>query len=124
MTSTSDSLWLELWASTGALILEEYYQSYTSFHHFPQPYKETPQLITLIGSKNKMAVLQKISPHVSGSKIDVGEVHLRIDNDTLDDQSPVLYADCSLHVSRLWKKVITSTWHLQRRPLLWTERSQ
>jgi hypothetical protein len=103
----SDTTWLTFRAGLRDILLQEHHRSYDGFDEFPCPTQQTPQMITIIGQKSKTSVMRKLRLGSSSQVGKSGEVHLRTDPDTVNDESPLLLADCEMHSPSIIPKVIS-----------------
>ena len=78
-------------------------------------------MITLIGQNIKTLSMQRLRFGSRAQESIRGEVHLRVDKDSLEHESPVLFADCELHNSSTINKVDAERCpgDIVRRPLIW-----
>ncbi|KAI9883965.1 MAG: hypothetical protein M1823_004243 [Watsoniomyces obsoletus] len=124
MAKTSNTLWLDFRAGLGETILQEYHRSYTtSLDALPRPREQKPSLITMIGSTVKTYAMEKMCPELLPSRVNPGEIHLRPVAQTMDQESPIIIADCELHSLHIWKKVLAGpcAGNIIRRPVAWTK---
>lgn len=117
----SDSTWITLRAGLRDLILQEHYRPYEMFKNFSYPEEQSPQLITLIGSRTKSYAMKTLRFGARAQESICGEIHLRVDSDGFRDESPRIYADCELHNFSAITKINSEkqTGDVTRRPLEW-----
>jgi hypothetical protein len=93
----SDLTWLTLRAGLRDLIIQEHHRPYLFFRKLISLDTQRPQMITLIGQRTKTLVMRKLrfDPHAQDEL--TGEIHLVGDPDTVQHESPLLFANCELH---------------------------
>jgi hypothetical protein len=122
------NLWMDLWAGPNELVLQEYHQAYAAFAHFPEPDVQRPQMITLIGSKDKNSAVQNLcfsnQVRLKSSDNNNGNIYLSVDADTTQASSPVLYANCELHTNSSfnWISARQALGSVVHKPLLWRKK--
>ncbi|CAM6002542.1 unnamed protein product, partial [Sphagnum balticum] len=121
-----ESTWLALRAGLRELLLHENHQSYRLFHHFADVSQQTPQMIMMIGQWTKTRILQKLRlSHHRNLESVRGEVHLYIDVDTTQEDSPVIVADCELHnlsaIPKADSGILSGS--IVQRPLTWNRKA-
>lgn len=118
------STWLTLRAGLRDLLLEEHHRPYTIFKSFLSLDNQTPQMITFIGERTKSLVMQKLRFGARPYESISGQVHLRVDEETAKQGSPLLLADCELHNLSFLTKAETEGYmgDIVQRPLTWHKR--
>lgn len=118
-----ESLWLDVRAGLDELVLQEYHRPYAAFNAFPNREEQQPQIITLIGQRAKTLAMRKLKFSIGSQGSISGQVHLKADPGTVDADSPVLFADCELHTSMKFDKVVARPpGDIIQRPLNWHKR--
>jgi hypothetical protein len=65
--SQSNSLWIDLRASSNNLFIEEHHRSYNEFHKLHFPDEQDPQMIMLIGDEWKTKAIRRLEPFLNSN---------------------------------------------------------
>ncbi|OBT84791.1 hypothetical protein VE02_06910 [Pseudogymnoascus sp. 03VT05] len=67
---------------------------------------QAPQMIMLVGEVQKTASIQKLGFGMARAPNHSGDIRLSVDLETTRWESPVLIADCELHVPKTFRRII------------------
>ncbi|KAL4925804.1 patatin-like phospholipase family protein [Aspergillus undulatus] len=83
-------------SNTGEIILEDTDRFSQVTRELPNPYSQTPQLVTFIGTKSKDGALKQIFPQNNiGRRGERGNINLRLETSSVTKNTPLMFIDSS-----------------------------